>query len=69
MGRVVPSGRVVVFGPAVKVTVWPKPVATAKRRNTITRNAAFSVVFDLKSLIRIIVFASRSCVLTQKLCS
>src|SRR5579863_4937937 len=52
---------VVVAAPAVKLTTcWPKPVAAAKRRNTLNRTAPFSVVFDLKSLIRIIVVASRS---------
>src|SRR3974390_656904 len=36
------------------------------RRNAVTRTAAFSVVFDMQSLIRIMVPASRSrCVLTQ----
>src|ERR1700740_602017 len=60
MGSVVPSGRVVVADPAIKLTTcWPKPVADAKRRNTLTKTAAFTVVLDLESLIRIMVLASR----------
>src|SRR5271169_887817 len=60
MGTVVPSGRVVVAGPAVKLT-WPKPVTAAKRRNRLTTAAAFNVVLHLESLIRIMVLASRRC--------
>src|SRR5579871_2361408 len=61
MGITVPSGRVVVVGPAVKLTTcWPKPVATASTSRTVIRTAAFSVAFDLESLIRIMVLASRS---------
>jgi hypothetical protein len=67
MGSVVPSGKVVVVGPAVKLTVWPKPITVAKRREMLPRTAAFSEVFDLESCIRIIVVASRSrCVLETK---
>src|ERR1700739_5100477 len=67
MGTAVPSGRVVVAGPANKLTccAWPKPITAAKRRNTLTTPAAFSVALDLKSLIRIIVLASRSVVDTK----
>ncbi len=61
MGITVPSGRVVVVGPAVKLTTcWPKLVATASTRSAVSNTAAFSVVFDLESLIRIMVLASRS---------
>src|SRR5271169_316201 len=58
MGTTVPSGRVVVAGPAVKLT-WPKPITVAKRRNTLTTAAAFNVALHLQSLIRIMVLASR----------
>jgi hypothetical protein len=60
IGTVVPSGRVVVAGPAVKlITCWPKLVVAPKKRNKLTRTAAFSVALDWESLIRIIVVASR----------
>jgi hypothetical protein len=60
MGTVVPSGRVVAVGPAVKlITCWPKPAAVAERRSVLTRTTAFSEVFNLESHIRIIVVASR----------
>jgi hypothetical protein len=60
---------VVVAGPADKlICCWPKLVAAAKRRSAPTRAAAFRVVSDFESLIRIIVVASRSsCVLEIKL--
>jgi hypothetical protein len=51
---------VVVVGPADRlICCWPKPVAAAKRRNALARAAAFRVVSDFETLIRIIVVASR----------
>src|SRR5579864_9183038 len=55
MGITVPSGMVVVAGPVVKLTLWPKPIATVHRRNRLIRTPAFNVVFALESLIRIMV--------------
>src|SRR5579871_4382767 len=62
MGITVPSGMVVVAGPAVRLTCcWPKLIATTQRRNTLTRAAAFRVVFAVESFIRIIVVALSLC--------
>src|SRR5215469_11201548 len=67
MGTVLPSGMVAVAAPAVTLTTcWPKPVAAAMRRNALPRTAAFSVVFDLESLIRIIVVSRSRCVLDMQ---
>src|SRR3974377_2484075 len=65
MGIVLPSGATRVVGPALRLMVWPYPVTAAKRRIALTKTAAFSEVLDLKSLIRIMVLASRSVVDTK----
>jgi hypothetical protein len=73
MGTTVPSGMVVVAGPADKlICCWPNPATAAKRRNTLNIAAAFTVgvhlvAVHLQSLIRIIVVASRShCILDME---
>jgi hypothetical protein len=49
MGTVVPSGRVVVVGAAVRLTccAWPKVAAAPKRKRAATNNVAFSVAFKV----------------------
>jgi hypothetical protein len=55
MGTVVPSGKVVVVGAAVKLTVcWAKLVPTPNRRIEATITAAFRIALALKSLVRIV---------------
>src|SRR6516164_615885 len=45
IGTTVPSGMVMVVGPAVRLTAWPKLIATAQRRSVIITDAAFNVAF------------------------
>src|SRR5215831_12929133 len=60
MGTTVPSGMVAVVGAAVRLIVcWPNAATAAKTSSTQTAAAAFSVALLLKSLIRIMVHASR----------
>src|SRR5215472_6368945 len=60
MGTVVPSGSVVVVGVADRLTCcWPNAATAAKRKSTLTAAAAFKVALHLRSLIRIMVLASR----------
>jgi hypothetical protein len=60
MGTVVPSGIVAVVGFAIRlICCWPNAATAAKRRNALATSAAFNVALQLKSLIRIMVLASR----------
>src|ERR1035438_9400336 len=57
MGTVAPSGRVIVDGPAVKLTCcWPKATTAAKESIPTTRAAAFDLslkMFVLISFLRV----------------
>src|SRR5215472_2344268 len=60
MGTVVPSGSVVVVGAAVRlICCWPNAATAAKRKSTLAAAAAFKVALHLRSLIQIMVLASR----------
>src|SRR5215469_13864950 len=60
MGTVVPSGSVVVVGAAVRlICCWPDAATAAKRSSTLTAAAAFKVALHWRSMIRIMVLASR----------
>jgi hypothetical protein len=59
IGSVVPSGSVVVVGAAVRLICWPNAATAAKRKSRLATAAAFNVALHVKSLIRIMVLASR----------
>src|SRR5215469_8597696 len=55
IGTAVPSGRVVVVGATVKLTVcWPKLALTPNRRIEATSRAAFMIALALKWQVRIV---------------
>src|ERR1700675_59136 len=55
IGTVVPSGKVVVVGAAVKLTAcWPKLELTPNRRIAATSTAAFRIALALMWLLRIV---------------